>query len=70
MKKKGWRFLRWTWRLTYLSAIAGFAWMCYGIYVNRTPADQAEPDPNKKTLVVLGRQKTTGCDTGTVSCGC
>ncbi|KAI7014444.1 external NADH-ubiquinone oxidoreductase-like protein [Hortaea werneckii] len=54
VKKKSFRFLRWTWRLTYLSAIGGFAWMCWGIYQNRTPEDQAEPDPNKKTLVVLG----------------
>ncbi|KAI7548938.1 external NADH-ubiquinone oxidoreductase-like protein [Hortaea werneckii] len=54
VKKKGFRFLRWTWRLTYLSAIGGFAWMCWGIYQNRTPEDQAEPDPRKKTLVVLG----------------
>lgn len=53
-KKKSFRFLRWTWRLTYLSAIGGFAWMCWGIYQNRTPEDQAEPDPKKKTLVVLG----------------
>lgn len=26
----------------------------YGIYLNRNPVDQQEPDPSKKTLVVLG----------------
>lgn len=54
VKRRGWSFFRWAWRLTYLSAIGGFAWMCYGIYQNRTPADQEDPDPRKKTLVVLG----------------
>lgn len=53
-KKKGFRFLRWTWRATYLSAIAGVAWVGYGIWDMRHPDDQAQPDPTKKTLVVLG----------------
>ena len=26
----------------------------YGVYQNRNPVDQIEPDPKKKTLVVLG----------------
>ncbi|KAF2767689.1 external NADH-ubiquinone oxidoreductase 1 mitochondrial precursor [Teratosphaeria nubilosa] len=54
VKRKGWRFLRWTWRLTYLSALGGLVWVGYGIYQGRTPAEQEMPDPNKKTLVVLG----------------
>lgn len=54
-KKKRAGFLRWTWRLTYLSAIALMGSTAYGIYVNRNPVDQQEPDPNKKTLVVLGK---------------
>ena len=53
-KKRSWGFLRWTWRLTYLSAIGGAAYMGWGIYQSKHPADQQEPDPNKKTLVVLG----------------
>ncbi|WPG99449.1 Hypothetical protein R9X50_00226300 [Acrodontium crateriforme] len=52
--KKRWGFFRWTWRLFYLSTLGGLAYTGYGIYINRTPADQQEPDPTKKTLVVLG----------------
>lgn len=52
--KKRFRFLRWTWRISYLSAIAGAAYVGYGIWEMRNPEDQAPPDPNKKTLVVLG----------------
>lgn len=37
-----------------MSAIAGTIYLGYQIYDNRTPADQEEPDPTKKTLVVLG----------------
>lgn len=53
-KKRSWSLLRWSWRLTYLSALGGLGWIGYGIYVNRNPMDQDEPDPSKKTLVVLG----------------
>ena len=53
-KKKRFRFLRWTWRLTYLSAIAGSIYIGVGIYEAKHPDDQPEPDPKKKTLVVLG----------------
>lgn len=55
VKKKRFGFLRWTWRLTYLSALGGLGYIAYGIYQNRHPVEQVEPDPNKKTLVVLGR---------------
>lgn len=54
VKKRTWGFFKWTWRLTYVSAIGGLAYMGFGIYQNRTPAEQEDPDPNKKTLVVLG----------------
>jgi NADH:ubiquinone reductase (non-electrogenic) len=54
-KKKRAGVLRWAWRLTYVSAIGMLGWSVYGIYVNRNPIDQQEPDPSKKTLVVLGR---------------
>ncbi|KAK5149249.1 External alternative NADH-ubiquinone oxidoreductase mitochondrial, partial [Oleoguttula sp. CCFEE 6159] len=53
-KRGSWFALKWLWRLTYLSAIAGTGWVAYGIYESRHPADQADPDPNKKTLVILG----------------
>jgi NADH:ubiquinone reductase (non-electrogenic) len=55
MKKKRAGVLRWAWRLTYLSAIGMLGFSAYGIYVNRHPVEQQEPDPSKKTLVVLGR---------------
>jgi hypothetical protein len=44
----------WTWRVTYISTIAGMAYVSYGIYQSKRPADQLPPDPSKKTLVVLG----------------
>jgi hypothetical protein len=40
--------------LTYLSALGGTAYVCYGIYESRNPPDQVAPAANKKTLVVLG----------------
>jgi NADH:ubiquinone reductase (non-electrogenic) len=46
--------LRWTWRLTYLSALAGVGYIGYGVYQDRYPEDQVDPDPSKKTLVILG----------------
>jgi len=53
-KKPRFRVLRWTWRLTYLSALAGLVYVGYGIYEMRHPPDQPNPDPKKKTLVILG----------------
>jgi NADH:ubiquinone reductase (non-electrogenic) len=53
-KPRRFRFLRWTWRLTQLSALAGIGYVGYGIYEVRNPADQPPPHPSKKTLVVLG----------------
>lgn len=53
-KKKGFRPLRWLWRLTWVSAIVGVGYIGYGIYEMRNPPDQLQPDPNKKTLVILG----------------
>lgn len=54
VKKRGWGFLKWTWRITYVSVIGGLAWTAYNIYHDRNPEVQHDPDPNKKTLVVLG----------------
>ena len=53
--KKRFRLLRWTWRLTYLSAIGLVGWLAYKVWESRNPNDQFEPDPSKKTLVILGR---------------
>ncbi|KAI9810308.1 MAG: NADH:ubiquinone oxidoreductase [Pycnora praestabilis] len=53
-KSRGRAFLRWTWRLTYLSAIGGVGFMTYNIWVLRNPAEQYDPSPEKKTLVILG----------------
>lgn len=57
VKKGGFRTLRWLWRITYLSAIGGLAYVGYGIYEVRNPEDQQDPDPSKKTLVVLGKSE-------------
>ncbi len=54
VKRRGRGFFRWTWRLTYLSALAGAGWLAYNIYTLRTPQEQFEPDQSKKTLVILG----------------
>lgn len=55
-KKTRFRALRWTWRLGYLSALAGIAYIGYGVYQDRNPQPQTQPDPSKKTLVILGKQ--------------
>ncbi|KAK4137262.1 FAD/NAD(P)-binding domain-containing protein [Trichocladium antarcticum] len=53
-EKARFRILKRTWRVTYLSALAGIAYIGYGVYQDRHPEDQVEPDPSKKTLVILG----------------
>ena len=53
-KKRRFRVWRWTWRLLNLSLLGGVAYIGYGIYQDRHPEPQAEPDPSKKTLVILG----------------
>lgn len=52
--KRRFRFFRWTWRLIYLSALGGTGYLVYQIWEQRHPADQVEPDPSKKNLVILG----------------
>lgn len=49
------RVFRWTWRLTYLSLLGGIGYVGYGIYQDRHPEPQADADPTKKTLVILGK---------------
>lgn len=53
-KKKRFRFLRWTYRLTVLGLLGGTGYLGYSIYLLRHPEEQVEPDPAKKTLVILG----------------
>jgi NADH:ubiquinone reductase (non-electrogenic) len=53
--KKGFRFLRWTWRLTWLSSLGLAGYVAYSVYELRHPKEQIGPDPSKKTLVILGR---------------
>src|SRR5277367_801103 len=53
--KKRFRFFRFLWRATYLSALGGLVYLTYTIYDAKHPADQIDPDPSKKTLVILGR---------------
>jgi hypothetical protein len=53
-KKRRFRTLRWLWRATYLSVLAGTGYMAYTIFDLRHPDDQDEPDPSKQTLVILG----------------
>lgn len=55
VKRGSWKTLKWTWRITYLSVLGTLAYTGYQIYNDRHPEDQQAPDPNKKTLVVLGR---------------
>lgn len=47
-------FVVWTWRFFYVSGIAGFLYIGYGVWDLRFPVEQEEPGPNKKTLVILG----------------
>jgi NADH:ubiquinone reductase (non-electrogenic) len=53
-KPRRFRFFRFLWRVTYLSAIAGTTYLAYGVYELRHPEEQFEPDPTKKNLVILG----------------
>lgn len=56
-KRRGFRTLRILYRLSQLAILGGLGWLGYGIYDSRTPEHQLEPDPTKKTLVVLGRRQ-------------
>ncbi|CAG8957195.1 hypothetical protein HYFRA_00009396 [Hymenoscyphus fraxineus] len=51
---KRFRYFKFLWRVTYLSMIAGVAYLGYGVWELRHPEEQFEPDPNKKNLVILG----------------
>lgn len=53
--KKRFRIFRWAWRLTWISALGFVGWLSYTVWELRNPDDQFEPDPSKKTLVILGQ---------------
>lgn len=36
------------------TVLLGTGWLAYSIYDTRFPREQIEPDPSKKTLVILG----------------
>ncbi|KAI5816349.1 hypothetical protein BZA77DRAFT_247082 [Pyronema omphalodes] len=52
--KKKFRFIRTAWSVTKWTALLGTAYLAYSIYETRYPQEQIDPDPSKKTLVVLG----------------
>ncbi|EXJ56149.1 NADH dehydrogenase [Cladophialophora yegresii CBS 114405] len=52
--RRRFRFLRWAWRLTYLSVLASVGYVSYQVYDLHHPPDQTDPDPSKKNLVILG----------------
>lgn len=54
-KRRGRGFFRWSWRVTYITALGAVGYFSYAIYLLRTPDEQYNPDPSKKTLVVLGK---------------
>lgn len=53
--KNRFRYFKYAWRGTYTLAIVGTVWLAYSIYETRFPKEQTEPDPTKKTLVILGK---------------
>ena len=58
-KKKRGGFLRWTWRVTWVSALGGLGYVGWIIYTDRQPMEQVIPDPSKKTLVILGESSSS-----------
>ena len=60
VKKKGRGFFGWAWLLTKLGALGGAVWVGYAIWAVRQPDEQFDPDPSKKTLVILGNAPRPG----------
>lgn len=59
---------KWLWRATYLSLILGVGAVIYDGYLDRNPDEQYAPDPQKKTLVILGESDMTDSQTLPWSC--
>ena len=57
--KRKFGFLRFLWRTTWVSGLLGLGYLSYSIYETRNPIEQVEPDPSKKTLVILGMSGIT-----------
>ena len=53
--KKRWGFFRTAWRITWISSLLATGYFVYTIIDINSPAEQVDPDPSKKTLVVLGK---------------
>lgn len=53
-KPRRFRYFRWIWRATYLSALAGIGYVAYDTWDQQSPPEQFIPDPSKKNLVILG----------------
>lgn len=54
-RRSRFRALKWAWRATYLTVIGGAVYLAYGVYELRHPDEQPVADPNKQTLVILGK---------------
>ena len=52
--------LRWLWRFTYWGVIGFLGYTGYTIYLLKTPSEQEDADPSKKTLVILGMCPSIG----------
>lgn len=52
--KSRFRKLRFLWRVTYLTTLGLVAYTFYTVYESGQGGVQTKPDPNKKTLVILG----------------
>lgn len=55
------KIFRWGWRLTYLSVLGSLAYVSYDVWDSQNPQAQIEPDPSKKTLVILGKTLPLFC---------
>jgi hypothetical protein len=66
--RRRFRFLRWTFRLTLLALVGGAGLVTYNIYTLRNPVEQFDPDPGKKTLVILGMCTPLGSQTRSITC--
>lgn len=57
--KRRFKVFKTLWRITYISVLGGLGYLAYTIYDLQTPSQQMDPDPSKKTLVILGAPTDT-----------